>query len=345
MEDINDIRTDFKGVSFSNYKKSDVKKELLNSLYNTKFEQSCYWSSELICSGHFLDLWDLIIIYMGKYIHLGNPKLPIYIEMRFNNFKEILTNGYIGQELFLRNNEKIRKLFSEVICVLCDSNKKHSFENIKLNKDEFDITNMQSKLKAPHIKYIDDIFQKDDPKELFIPLNEFGYQLSIKDSLNACYWVEWILEFETICKKKKETPITERRTFAPVDEKFQKDSVWIIWEIILNNIDERDELTKKIINKLLDLFCIRFTNGVKKRRKHIIFFSISLITENYNKKKDIINNKNIIEGIVGKINNIYKQIKKNEVSPNTDYLFANVDQKNAEKSLAKIEKMKEILNK
>ena len=345
MEDINDIRTDFKGVTFSNFKKSDVKKELINSLYNNKFEQSCYWSSELVCSGHFLDLWEIIIIYMGKYIHIGNPKLPIYIEMRFNNFKDILTNGYIGQELFLRNNDKIRKIFSEVICVLCDSNKKHSFENIKLNKDEFDITNMQRKLKAPNIKFLDDLFKKDDPKELFIPLNEFAYQISVKDSLNACYWVDWMLEFEIICKKKKEIPTIERRTFAPIDEKFQKDFIWIIWEIILNSIEEKDSLTNKIVNKLLELFSMRFTSGVKKRRKDLIYFSILLITENYNKKKEIINNKSIVEGIVSKINNIYKQIKKNEISPNTDYLFANVDQKNTEKSLAKIEMMKDILGK
>lgn len=343
MEDINDIRTDFKGVTFSNFKKTDVKRELMKSMYNNKYEQSCYWSSELVASGHYLDLWDIIIIYLGKYIHIGNPKLPIYIEMRFNNFKEILKNGYIGQELMLRNNEKIRKLFCEVICVLCNSDKKHSVENIKLHKDEFDITNMQTKLKAPNIKFLDDIFKKDDPKELFIPLNEFAYQLSMKDSLQCCYWIEWVLEFEKICKKKKETTNIERRTFAPVDEKFQNDSIWIIWEIIFYYIDEKDELVKKIINKLLDLFCIRFTTGVKNRRKHLLYFSISLITESFNKKKNIINNKSLIENIVSKINNIYKQIKKNEISPNTDYLFTNVEQKNVEKTIAKIEKMNEML--
>ena len=333
--EINDIRTDsdFRGITFSSYKKTDVRKELFNSLSSSKIEPSCYWSAELVCSGHYLELWDIIITFISKYIHLANPKLPLYIEMRYESFKSIISNGYSGNELRLRNHQKMRTLFAEMVCVLANSKRQHKYESVKIKKkEEYDIATMSQRLKAPRVDYAQEFFRERDPKEIFIAMNEFAYHISrdSKNTLLACYWVEWIVEFETICKVKKETCRCERRSHIPVDDKLQFDPIWMIWDIILarcSNTDDYSPLTQKIVNSLLRLYCIRFTPGVRKKRRYIIYFAISLLTTEYDSKIEMINDRFVIETAVENINSVYKQIKQHEISPDTDYLFSSAGYK------------------
>ena len=333
--EINDIRgeSDFRGMTFSSYKKTDVRKELMNNLSGSKIEPVCYWSAELVCSGHYLELWDIIITFVSKYIHLANPKLPLYIEMRYESFRSIISNGYSGNELRLRNHPKMRSLFAEIVCVLANSKRQHKYESVKIKKkEEYDIATMSQRLKAPRVDYAQEFFRERDPKEIFIAMNEFAYHISrdSKNTLLACYWVEWIVEFETICKAKKETCRCERRSHIPVDDKLQFDPIWMIWDMIIarsNQTDEYSPLTQKIVNSLLRLYCIRFTPGVRKKRRYLIYFAISLLTSEYDSKIEMINDRLIIETAVENINSVYKQIKQHEISPDTDYLFSSAGYK------------------
>ena len=360
---INDIRDTFKNITFSKFQKSKARYELIKSLCDEKIENACYWSAEFICSGHYLELWDIILYFVYKYIHNGNPKLALYLNMRYNNFETIINNGYSQNILVLRNNDKIRKLFCEIICVLCYSLKKNVICEIKLDKHEsFDISSMSERFKAPNISYIEYILKDDDPKELIIPINELVYNLINKNIINVYYWLEWIIEYENICKKKKKKCACENRSFAPKGS--SHDIIWIIWDILLyysdpsltsrtynihnnnnnnnnnknsNNNNKNNEIKYKIIKSLLELFVIKYNNNVKKKRKYIMYFAFALLIEHNPINSAIITHPEKIEAIVSKIDNIYKDIKKNEISPKTDYLFTNLNKSNIEKTMEKIE--------
>ncbi len=347
--EINDIRQPscFKGESFSSFKKTEVRNKLLENMMKCKIEPACYWSAELICAGHFMDLWETILHYTGKHIHLGNPKIIPYLEMRFQVFRNIITSGKHPTEIQLRNNQTIRNLFAEVIATLTYSNRKHSFESIKINRiEEFDMTQMTERLKAPSMKYAESIFKKEDPKELFIAINEFAYSISSQrhNMLNACYWVEWVIEFDLICRKRKETCFCERRPHVSVENKYQKDIIWLIWDALQKyTIEINNPFIIKLMTSIMNLFCIKYTTGSCKKRRYLLYFAVALLTEPVPLDVDLISKKDIIYNVVGKINEIYKQIKKNEQTPGTDYLFNNLDkQANYEKSIRKLEIMESL---
>jgi hypothetical protein len=210
---INDGRPSFRNITFSKFQKSKARIELIKNLYDEKIENACYWSAEFICAGHFLDLWDIILYYSYKYIHNGNPKLSLYLNMRYNHFAAILNNGYNDNIIKMRNNDKIRRLFCELICVLCYSNKKNVICDVKLDKNNsFELSTMSEKFKAPNITYVDAILKQDDPKELIIPINELVYNLISKNIIQVCYWYEWLIEnvVEKIeCMHHKDTHMTQ----------------------------------------------------------------------------------------------------------------------------------------
>jgi len=334
MCEINDIRDkkDFKGISFSKFKKTDVQKQFINSVLDSSIEPACYWGAELICAGHFKDLWDSIILIFAKHIHGANPKLAVYLDRRLMGFIDILNNGYLSNELRMRNNEKIRKLFAEIISILTFSKKNHPFEEIKIKKTEL----TELKLKAPDLTFAT-CFKKD-PKQLFLPLNEFSYALKTKNVYDACYWITWFIEYDCHCRK---TPlIIERRTFL---KNLNQNIAWMLWDTILEESKNADNIVTTIIKSLLNIFAKKYSISENKKKMFIFYFAVSLLS-GPNQYSSISDNMEEVNTIMENIHSIYKQIKVNEISPNTDYLFTDVKNTNLEKTIEKLEKMESLTN-
>ena len=331
--EINDMRSpaDFRGISFSKYKKTAVKDAFVENMLNGKIEPACNWAAELVCAGHYLELWENILYYMAKHIHIGNLKLVCYLEKRFVVFKNIMMSREVVSPLDHRNNPTIRNMFAEIVSVLTLSTKKHSPEPIKINREEeFDMTQMTERLVAPSIDFIKPIFKPKDPKEVFIALNEFAYNLSAgrRNTIVACYWIEWIIEFDAICKKRKQVCECEVRDFVNVERKLARDLIWLIWDVLFYYMKERQSaLIEKVMGSLLTLFSLHYTNACCRKRRYILYFAVSLCTEQIATNTELVSDMRVVELAVKNINSIYKTIKKTEETPKTDYLFSGLDKR------------------
>jgi hypothetical protein len=70
----------------------------------------------------------------------------------------------------------------------------------------------------------------------------------------------------------------------------------------------------------------------------MIYYAISLLTETVPLNIEIVQDRALLQTCISKTHLIYKQIKKNEQTPSTEYLFQNIDKKFAlEKSMRQIE--------
>jgi hypothetical protein len=301
---IHDTRTKFGTHTFSNFKKTKVLKELENCIYYQKKEEAFYWTGELICSGHVLELWNLFLFVLCKYVHINNPKLPLYIDKKFTEFKELANQS---NDLELRNKEEVRTILFSITLLLCESKRDTILEDLRF---EFKFENIFTNLKAPNVDYIKPYFKEGDPKEIYIPLNECAYHLiETKNRMDIFYWIDLMIQYDELCTKKKKPLTCVSRDFVTVKS---TNMIWILFELLLSF--QEPEILYKVIQSLVRLFSIKYTPSTNKKRKHILNLCVLLIiNDSVDFTTKIIENTSVFIPIEENINLIFEQIKKNEI--------------------------------
>ena len=146
-----DTRTssEFKGITYSGFKCSSVVQHLADSMMHEKLENACYWCAELLCSGHYIELWETLIQFYCKYIHISNPKLSIYMASKINRFRENMNEVETEQEqIDFRNDPGFRSLFIEFVVILSLSSKKYTLQAVKVRKEDFNMLTFKDLLHA-----------------------------------------------------------------------------------------------------------------------------------------------------------------------------------------------------
>ena len=308
-DDIEDTRAHFKDT-FTGYSRTTARNELADSIVGGRTDAAIGWTAELLCSGFLREIWDVILVILCQNIYLANPKLPVYIETRYNYFRSLMRSH--SNDLCARNDMKVREVMTEIIYILCVSKKRPKLHIIKLPDDAFDAKHMA--LTAPSIKYARSVFRKNDPQEIFAATNELVYCLSERDALKSCYWLEWILVLEAQKRKRKDVFRCATRSLPPtVNDKFAGDASWLIWDIIKKEADERIQpLIAKIVNALYNLFSSRYGPSTSRKLRCVYYHCCHLLAEPIDVDTPILADSRSLQDVVKRTNTVYRQLKKTQ---------------------------------
>jgi len=307
-----------KSATFSGYKKTEVKTALIDAIRNSRVENACYWSAEMLCSGLFLECWEILFLILGKYIHCANPLLVQYYRRRYELFRSVMNDpSSLTPVSEMHNHPTIRKLFAEMVSTVALSEKKPTYEEVRVSDEEVeDLVLLSTKLKADRADYITDVLKPEDPRDLHIGLNEFCYHLKqTHNMISACYWLEWLFVFAALKKKRGEPLFCACRTeYADVEKKYYKDMVWLIWETLLYVARSSYSLhtsTGPTLAALFELFRVRYSGTTTcKKRKYLFYFAITLVTEGAVFGSELVSEKNkeIIRVATENIDSIYEEL-------------------------------------
>jgi hypothetical protein len=162
------------------------------------------------------------------------------------------------------------------------------------------------------------------------------YALSEKNTIEGCFWVSWLIEYDFICRHRKIKLNAERRDY--IESKYQQNIIWMIWEAFFHFSKEKEKIVEAIIKSLFSIFIKRYSYTENKKKIFLLYFVISLLTETHDYSIHLMDDPEKIKGVVNNIHTLYKQVKQNEVSPEVK----DTKQTNLTKTIERLEKMNSL---
>ncbi len=306
-----DTRTDFSKSTFSGYKKRDVYNVLYKSMDTKKVENSCHWITECICSSYIEESWNNLLLYGFKTVNINNPTLPNFLYKQnmifYNIYDSMEKNGVYN----LKNNQIIRNLFFSIVTILTLSSKTKRYDKYPRFKPmDFDFDTIQKRLTANVNLLPSDFIRFEEPEELKIIMNEIYFHLKNKIGgyEKSLYWILWILEWEKRNIKANNSWKIDCRD-VDVKAKFTADLIWIVWNVILLEANNRNMFIKRQIKSLYELYKFQFNLRKRNKRLPYIIQCVCYLTHTINETIPLISDK-LIYIQTGINNNTMFQSKK-----------------------------------
>lgn len=310
---IHDSRRDFSNLTFSGYKKNQVLQQLEKSIINSQIEQACHWSIELVVSGHYEILFEILTNIYCKAININNPKFPSFLLNQFKKYLNIAKDPVILSETInLRNNHVIRQIFAESVLYLSLSKKTHVYTLPKIKPEDLNIGFVKGRCKSTKF-FLQNIKKEQDHHELIEIGNELVFSLLSKNTQDTLFWLQWIFTWEKVNKKKKVNLCSPRR-ITNINPKFESDVSWFIWTIIIALSSKEDS-----IMSLFYLYSYDYNHSKKNSKIFLIVASCLFVIEKCDHSIPLSYNKIQVQKGVDNIGYLYKEIN-NAANPNANII-------------------------
>jgi hypothetical protein len=285
--DVHDPRTviDFQKFTFSGHLRSHVYKVIEENIKLAHADYTCYWSLELLCSGLVHSLWQTLFISAAKYINRSGPNVFIYLVEKYETFSTYEQQFTPLSMTGIRNNPSVRALICEVAAsiAMARKNKLPSLPKIKPAHDFQHIT-IQESLKSPSANYARHLALKDDPMELYIPLNELVYCLrpEVRDINRSLYWAAWMLKYASQTKKQHKVHLAcAIRTNRFVDQKHANELIWLLWDAVMDAVKNSPQagILSPYVDALFKIHCLRWQPSLLKVRLPFLITAMLFVCE------------------------------------------------------------------
>uniref|UniRef100_A0A6C0I6T7 Uncharacterized protein n=1 Tax=viral metagenome TaxID=1070528 RepID=A0A6C0I6T7_9ZZZZ len=272
--------TDFQNFTFSGHSRKLAIKSLLESIQLGHADYACYWSLELLCSGLVNSLWITLFEGASLSVHRACPNLFTYLITQYETFRRIQDQFDVATMTNIRNRDDARRLVCDAASTvaLCRKQKPLNLPTIKPAHD-FDPTTIRENLRATSQHLSAAILKQEDPYELQIPVNELCFSLQNRDTIRSLYWTAWIFAFARERKKQSKEALTiAPRQGTLIPQKYSRNLVWLIWDII-HQYSGQSGFVAGYIDCLEKMYCFQWEPSVSRARQTFLVSAIVFLTE------------------------------------------------------------------
>ena len=312
---------EFKGITVSGYKRQDVINAYQNSMINGKLEEALKWCVELHVTGLNKNIEDILMNVYYKYIHIHNPHFYIYLLKRFREYEKIIQSYPPKRhEVFTRNDQEIRHIFSELTAITTLTKKNNIYlpkSLPKLDKTFYHKEEIRRRMMAQSIEKIYDFVHLQMDSDIKLSLNEIYVNLhSSKGTfLNCVYWYLWLNKVEGMKRKDNHVgirpDIKELKPVEGVSEEYWYLWIWPLWEIIFYTIKKREieDEKKYFIKKMYEDYKTEFKPPQMNKKMYLLFTAFYLLKNKIEWNIPMIMQEYLIIQSTANINTIYRDIK------------------------------------